>query len=114
MLACQFQGRAKAVAWPVEHDDRVDARGHALLWPDEQAGRGQAEPGEHDQQGNQDVPSAGAGLAWSVVPVYVSNLVAAASGGASWSRRDMAATGRGHEMASSGSSKAIDTSSAGS
>jgi dTDP-glucose 4,6-dehydratase len=43
-----------------------------------------------------------------------SDLIAAASGGASRSRSDMAVTGSGHGMASSGSLKATDTSSAGS
>ena len=36
----QAQGGIRAVAGPVQHDDRVDARGHALLRPDEQARRG--------------------------------------------------------------------------
>jgi hypothetical protein len=50
----------------------------------------------------------------ALVACYLSSVVAVARGIASRSRSDIAVTGRGHETASSGSSKAIDTSSAGS
>jgi VanZ family protein len=56
----------------------------------------------------------GALLALLVSHLYVSRFAAAGSGSASRSRRDMAETGSGQEMASSGSSNAIDTSSEGS
>jgi hypothetical protein len=49
-----------------------------------------------------------------MVPAHASILIAVANVWASRSRWDMAVTGRGHGMANSASSKAIDTSSAGS